>query len=109
MGPQPHLCLPRTTCCCFLPTACAPPCIQVHLVLGAGRTEGAMDAGNLLKPALARGQLRCIGATTLAEYRQHIEKDAAFERRFQQVHTCVLAYACYRTLLPYLLPTGGLP
>lgn len=45
-----------------------------------------MDAANLLKPALARGELRCIGATTLAEYRQHIEKDAAFERRFQQVH-----------------------
>ncbi len=54
-------------------------------VAGAGRTDGAMDAANLLKPALARGELRCIGATTLTEYRQHIEKDAAFERRFQQV------------------------
>ena len=55
------------------------------LPAGAGKAEGAMDAANLLKPALARGELRCIGATTLAEYRQHIEKDAAFERRFQQV------------------------
>jgi ATP-dependent Clp protease ATP-binding subunit ClpB len=54
-------------------------------VLGAGKAEGAMDAANLLKPMLARGELRTIGATTLAEYRQHIEKDAAFERRFQQV------------------------
>lgn len=53
-------------------------------MLGAGKTEGAMDAANLLKPMLARGELRCIGATTLAEYRQHMEKDAAFERRFQQ-------------------------
>ena len=53
-------------------------------VLGAGKTDGAMDAANLLKPMLARGELRCIGATTLAEYRQHMEKDAAFERRFQQ-------------------------
>ena len=58
-------------------------------VLGAGKTDGAMDAANLLKPMLARGELRCIGATTLAEYRQHMEKDAAFERRFQQV--CVKA------------------
>lgn len=49
------------------------------------QAEGAMDAANLLKPMLARGELRCIGATTLVEYRQHIEKDAAFERRFQQV------------------------
>lgn len=52
---------------------------------GAGKSDGAMDAANLLKPALARGELRCIGATTLTEYRQHIERDAAFERRFQQV------------------------
>jgi len=58
---------------------------EVHLILGAGKTEGAMDAANLLKPMLARGELRMIGATTLEEYRQHIEKDAAFERRFQQV------------------------
>jgi ATP-dependent Clp protease ATP-binding subunit ClpB len=56
---------------------------ELHLVVGAGKTEGAMDAGNLLKPALARGQLRCIGATTLDEYRKYIEKDAALERRFQ--------------------------
>lgn len=58
---------------------------EVHTVVGAGKTEGAMDAGNLLKPMLARGELRCIGATTLDEYRQFIEKDAALERRFQQV------------------------
>lgn len=58
---------------------------EIHLVLGAGRADGAMDAANLIKPMLARGELRCIGATTVAEYRQHIEKDAAFERRFQQV------------------------
>jgi len=58
---------------------------EVHLVLGAGKTDGAMDAANLLKPMLARGELRCIGATTLNEYRQHVEKDAAFERRFQPV------------------------
>lgn len=59
---------------------------EIHLVLGAGKTDGAMDAANLLKPLLARGQLRCIGATTLSEYRQHVEKDSAFERRFQQVY-----------------------
>ncbi|KAM3269184.1 hypothetical protein P3S67_031148 [Capsicum chacoense] len=60
---------------------------EIHLVLGAGRTEGStMDAANLLKPMLARGQLRCIGATTLEEYRKYVEKDAAFERRFQQVY-----------------------
>ncbi|MDA3962851.1 MAG: ATP-dependent chaperone ClpB [Planctomycetota bacterium] len=58
---------------------------EIHLVLGAGQTEGAMDAANLLKPMLARGELRCIGATTLNEYRKHVEKDPAFERRFQQV------------------------
>ncbi|KAF9208110.1 hypothetical protein BGZ49_009734 [Haplosporangium sp. Z 27] len=58
---------------------------EIHLVLGAGKTDGAMDAANLLKPMLARGELRCIGATTLDEYRQHVEKDPAFERRFQQV------------------------
>ncbi len=58
---------------------------ELHTVVGAGAGEGAMDAGNLLKPMLARGELRCIGATTLDEYRQHIEKDAALERRFQQV------------------------
>ncbi|XP_038987617.1 chaperone protein ClpB1 [Phoenix dactylifera] len=59
---------------------------EIHLVLGAGRGEGSMDAANLFKPMLARGQLRCIGATTLEEYRKYVEKDAAFERRFQQVY-----------------------
>jgi len=59
---------------------------EIHLVLGAGRTQGSMDAANLLKPMLARGQLRCIGATTLDEYRRYVEKDAAFERRFHQVY-----------------------
>ncbi len=58
---------------------------ELHLIVGAGKTEGAMDAGNMLKPLLARGELHCIGATTLDEYRQYIEKDAALERRFQQV------------------------
>ena len=58
---------------------------ELHTVVGAGKAEGAMDAGNLLKPMLARGELHCIGATTLDEYRKHIEKDAALERRFQQV------------------------
>jgi len=59
---------------------------ELHTVIGAGRAEGAVDAGNLLKPALARGELRCIGATTLDEYRQHVEKDKALERRFQPVY-----------------------
>ncbi|MEG0751869.1 MAG: ATP-dependent chaperone ClpB [Oscillospiraceae bacterium] len=58
---------------------------ELHTIVGAGKTEGAMDAGNLLKPLLARGELHCIGATTLDEYRQYIEKDAALERRFQPV------------------------
>ncbi|MCU0703535.1 MAG: AAA family ATPase, partial [Fimbriiglobus sp.] len=58
---------------------------ELHTVVGAGKADGAMDAGNLLKPMLARGELHCIGATTLDEYRQHVEKDAALERRFQQV------------------------
>ncbi|KAJ1912550.1 hypothetical protein H4219_005553 [Mycoemilia scoparia] len=58
---------------------------EIHLVLGAGDKEGGMDAANLLKPMLARGELRCIGATTLKEFQKHVEKDAAFERRFQQV------------------------
>ncbi|QDK39817.1 ATP-dependent chaperone ClpB [Bdellovibrio sp. NC01] len=58
---------------------------EIHTLVGAGKTEGAMDAGQLLKPALARGELRCIGATTLDEYRKYIEKDAALERRFQTV------------------------
>ncbi len=59
---------------------------ELHTIVGAGKTEGAMDAGNLLKPLLARGELHCIGATTLNEYRQYIEKDAALERRFQSVY-----------------------
>ena len=58
---------------------------ELHTIVGAGKTEGSMDAGNLLKPALARGELHCIGATTLDEYRKHIEKDAALARRFQPV------------------------
>ncbi len=60
---------------------------ELHTLVGAGAAEGAMDASNLLKPALARGELHCIGATTLNEYRKYIEKDAAFERRFQQIYT----------------------
>src|SRR3954452_16000167 len=58
---------------------------EIHMLVGAGKAEGAMDAGNMLKPALARGELHCIGATTLDEYRKNIEKDAALERRFQKV------------------------
>lgn len=58
---------------------------EIHTMVGAGKAEGAMDAGNMLKPALARGELHCIGATTLNEYRDHMEKDAALERRFQKV------------------------
>lgn len=58
---------------------------ELHTMVGAGKGDGAMDAGNMLKPALARGELHCVGATTLDEYRQYIEKDAALERRFQKV------------------------
>ena len=58
---------------------------ELHLIVGAGKTDGAMDAGNMLKPMLARGELHCIGATTLDEYRKYIEKDPALERRFQPV------------------------
>ena len=58
---------------------------ELHTMVGAGKAEGSMDAGNMLKPALARGELHCVGATTLDEYRQHLEKDAALERRFQKV------------------------
>ena len=58
---------------------------ELHTIVGAGAAEGAADAGNLLKPALARGELHCIGATTLDEYRKHIEKDKALERRFQPI------------------------
>ena len=58
---------------------------ELHTMVGAGKAEGSMDAGNMLKPALARGELHCVGATTLDEYRQYVEKDAALERRFQRV------------------------
>src|SRR5439155_26078484 len=58
---------------------------EIHTVVGAGKAEGSMDAGNMLKPMLARGELHCIGATTLDEYRKYVEKDAALERRFQPV------------------------
>ncbi|MFA5036814.1 MAG: AAA family ATPase, partial [Candidatus Izemoplasmatales bacterium] len=58
---------------------------EIHMIVGAGRTDGAMDASNMLKPMLARGELHCIGATTLNEYRKYIEKDNALERRFQKV------------------------
>ena len=58
---------------------------ELHTIVGAGAAEGAADAANMLKPQLARGELRCIGATTLNEYRKHIEKDPALERRFQPV------------------------
>jgi ATP-dependent Clp protease ATP-binding subunit ClpB len=58
---------------------------EMHTMVGAGKAEGAMDAGNMLKPALARGELHCVGATTLDEYRKYIEKDAALERRFQKI------------------------
>ncbi|NND68592.1 MAG: AAA family ATPase, partial [Halioglobus sp.] len=58
---------------------------ELHTMVGAGKAEGSLDAGNMLKPALARGELHCVGATTLNEYRQHVEKDAALERRFQKV------------------------
>ena len=58
---------------------------ELHTVVGAGAAEGAIDASNILKPALARGELQCVGATTLNEYRKYIEKDAALERRFQPI------------------------
>ena len=58
---------------------------MVHTIVGAGAAEGAMDASNIFKPALSRGELQCIGATTLAEYRKYIEKDSALDRRFQSV------------------------
>jgi ATP-dependent Clp protease ATP-binding subunit ClpC len=58
---------------------------ELHTIVGAGSAEGAMDASNIIKPALSRGELQCVGATTLNEFRKHIEKDSALERRFQQV------------------------
>ena len=65
---------------------------EVHTLIGAGAAEGAIDAANILKPALARGELQCIGATTLDEYRKHIEKDPALERRFQPVKICPISF-----------------
>ena len=59
--------------------------MRSHTIVGAGAAEGAIDASNILKPALSRGEIQCIGATTLDEYRKHIEKDAALERRFQKI------------------------
>src|SRR5207247_6804205 len=59
---------------------------EMHTIIGAGKADGAMDASNLLKPALARGELHCIGATTLDEYKKHVEKDAALARRFQPIY-----------------------
>ncbi len=58
---------------------------EMHTIIGAGAAEGAVDAANILKPSLARGELQCIGATTLADYRKHVERDAALERRFQPI------------------------
>ncbi len=58
---------------------------ELHTIVGAGAAEGAIDASNILKPALSRGEIQCIGATTIDEYRKHIEKDAALERRFQKI------------------------
>lgn len=73
---------------------------EVHTLIGAGAAEGAIDAANILKPALARGELQCIGATTLDEYRKHIEKDPALERRFQPVKICSMQHV---TELVYVL------
>lgn len=73
---------------------------EVHTLIGAGAAEGAIDAANILKPALARGELQCIGATTLDEYRKHIEKDPALERRFQPVK---MSFPSPAALLPFLL------
>ncbi len=70
---------------CFSGPSPLTPHLPTYQVVGAGASSGAMDASNLLKPMLARGELRCIGATTLAEYQRHVEKDPAFERRFQPV------------------------
>ena len=73
---------------------------ELHTIVGAGKTEGSMDAGNMLKPMLARGELHCIGATTLNEYRQYIEKDAALERRFQPV---MVAELQLKILFPFFV------
>ena len=63
---------------------------EIHTIVGAGGATGSLDASNMFKPALARGEIQCVGATTLDEYRQHIEKDGALERRFQKVIICLL-------------------
>jgi hypothetical protein len=85
---------------------CGVPCFVVLLAVGAGNVEGGLDFANMLKPALARSQLQVIGATTLDEYRQHIESDPALTRRFQvgkgRALCCVLCYCCSLT-------AGGLP
>ncbi len=89
---------------------------EIHTLVGAGKTDGAMDAGNMLKPALARGELHCIGATTLDEYRQYIEKDAALERRFQKVLVgepsvedtmlfCAVCKSVMKSTMASILPT----
>ena len=78
---------------------------ELHTMVGAGKAEGSMDAGNMLKPALARGELHCVGATTLDEYRQYIEKDAALERRFQRV---LVDEPMQTIALPYSGPKGTL-
>ena len=91
---------------------------ELHTLVGAGAAEGAIDAANILKPALARGELQCIGATTLTEYRQYIEKDAALERRFQPVEATqhgpsTRALSSSRAALPQAHPLApgpqGLP
>ena len=81
---------------------------EVHTLIGAGAAEGAIDAANILKPALARGELQCIGATTLDEYRKHIEKDPALERRFQPVKICPCSLPAFLVFIRLLLtqPAG---
>ena len=82
---------------------------ELHTIVGAGKTEGSMDAGNLLKPMLARGELHCIGATTLDEYRKYIEKDAALERRFQPVMVNEPTVEDTISILTDILPTVSCP
>lgn len=80
LPPAALLALSPPPCCFQLKPSVSPSTQQVHTLIGAGAAEGAIDAANILKPALARGELQCIGATTLDEYRKHIEKDPALER-----------------------------
>ena len=82
---------------------------EVHTLIGAGAAEGAIDAANILKPALARGELQCIGATTLDEYRKHIEKDPALERRFQPVRPWPSSSLCCVYLRYITVPSPWLP